>query len=1201
MGCCQSKSGNVHNPIPQHALPETSRSSFGSEESLHDTTNKNKANVLSEDLVNDDVETVFAHEKDQKGEPSVMCQSSKHAIRGKIIVGPATGANELVAKSSALAYDDSEDESGDSIVDDNIFDTSANPADTQDDGLFEQPSSGRKEHTIPTQHVVKPSNVLGPQLGGFGDFGTEDMFRTGSAQETVGDVAMDSPCYQGEGTMVLKFSSDESTGVNGLDPSSPVCTTLRNSGSDVIGFASISQPIPASAKDNFTAVSVGHPSIPNGHGSAVATAGVTKERRSMQECARDSFREILNGKPQKYSLTQSLAEGSVWYIDMDLASFRKLKEACGHPTLCGEDAGFDFVEGRFCLRGPATRAIAGCALVVDKLLMPIVSTVRHHNEILWNHVSIIEVCDRIRAAAQHVYGSAGGIRVLQSILRAFFATADVCARTIWRQRGSEIDAAQHAGLISAGLSDVVGLLSIAFFRQVTLSRSDDEFGAWIGIQHDLFGDVLSKPGSGGALLSSAGKSALLHTTALQQGRLDKFSFEVTRGNEFRGILEVLRVKGILGLAGRHGGFLCFPKFTIDTLRAGGASSRRSRDSTEGGEGHGPRKEFFEGAAKSFVAEYDPPGAPLDVDFSHEASSDKIVVWRRDRGSHSAGNWPHEVVPGCKLVLYGDYPGGVCERTVATVDSDRHSLRVTELLHVRVERGNGVRLRSKSKSPLVFNRDSGAYWFNPMSTASLDTKDQLWCFGWLLSHCIYNRATAGIPLPLVLFKKILWGPDFLPTEKDLIHYDPAYEQAIRNARAMSAQELQVVVEACMFDGVDDPASVGPDDYVRLLIKETLVDAVAWQMESVTQGFFAAVDPKDLEALCVTPEDLAVMVCGAECAAAVGACSDLQVSARGGMHVDKYFRVVVEGQPMESIVKEWPQEVSHVCPEEASCNDNAARVSAALWHVLENGLTGEQRRMFLRFATGSERLPLPGAHELLQIEFPHILLNDADTRTELGALPEAHTCDNLLEVPNYWDALVRTRCPVGWSSCSQQEKQSLAQELRKIVRDRLLLAIAECEGYGLDDLDDVRSRSARSFIRSRDRLRSRGHTPGGGDRSRPHSAACSLPDVPDIPTLGEDSIDIPTLEENSGSFGVVPFAMSGESTNLSPPTHSDVTPSVLDQKNDVTQYQEWDAIDSRRDPIENCGGASSRPVSGSTGGSTGFEVPAGLDSDDDESIF
>jgi hypothetical protein len=82
--------------------------------------------------------------------------------------------------------------------------------------------------------------------------------------------------------------------------------------------------------------------------------------------------------------------------------------------------------------------------------------------------------------------------------------------------------------------------------------------------------------------------------------------------------------------------------------------------------------------------------------------------------------------------------------------------------------------------------------------------------------------------------------------------------------------------------------------------------------------------------------------------------------------------------------------------------------ALWTVLASWSL-EKKKQFLVFVTGSSRLPLPGS-ELLKVEAPFVALGAAEHRAHLGMVPQAHTCDNLLEIPNYWEALLQVCRPL-----------------------------------------------------------------------------------------------------------------------------------------------------------------------------------------------
>lgn len=99
---------------------------------------------------------------------------------------------------------------------------------------------------------------------------------------------------------------------------------------------------------------------------------------------------------------------------------------------------------------------------------------------------------------------------------------------------------------------------------------------------------------------------------------------------------------------------------------------------------------------------------------------------------------------------------------------------------------------------------------------------------------------------------------------------------------------------------------------------------------------------------------------------------------------------------------PHLVTHcLCLLTAPC----AGAGGLFWEVV-NAWPRERKLQLLLFVTGSSRLPLPGS-ELLKIEAPFVALGLAEHKAQLGMLPQAHTCDNLLELPNYWDALLQVR--------------------------------------------------------------------------------------------------------------------------------------------------------------------------------------------------
>ncbi|KAH8053566.1 hypothetical protein JL722_9410 [Aureococcus anophagefferens] len=117
-----------------------------------------------------------------------------------------------------------------------------------------------------------------------------------------------------------------------------------------------------------------------------------------------------------------------------------------------------------------------------------------------------------------------------------------------------------------------------------------------------------------------------------------------------------------------------------------------------------------------------------------------------------------------------------------------------------------------------------------------------------------------------------------------------------------------------------------------------------------------------------------------------------------------------------------------------------------------LDAAQRRKLLKFVTGVERLPARHT-EFLTIELPFLPFGVDEQRRMLAMIPQSHTCDNILELPNYWEALLKTRVVDGGAAPPRgsPESNALERELRHVVRTKLLVAIDNATGYGLDALE------------------------------------------------------------------------------------------------------------------------------------------------------
>ena len=110
----------------------------------------------------------------------------------------------------------------------------------------------------------------------------------------------------------------------------------------------------------------------------------------------------------------------------------------------------------------------------------------------------------------------------------------------------------------------------------------------------------------------------------------------------------------------------------------------------------------------------------------------------------------------------------------------------------------------------------------------------------------------------------------------------------------------------------------------------------------------------------------------------------------------------------------------------------------WSVVSS-FSPTMKRKLLNFITGSNRLPLQKSEKIL-IECPFMALSKSDHTKILQTLPQAHTCDNILELPDYYTSLVEVSENIN--------DKVLLKECKSIVHQRVEFAITEFKGYGLD---------------------------------------------------------------------------------------------------------------------------------------------------------
>ncbi|EFJ42551.1 hypothetical protein VOLCADRAFT_107185 [Volvox carteri f. nagariensis] len=412
---------------------------------------------------------------------------------------------------------------------------------------------------------------------------------------------------------------------------------------------------------------------------------------------------------------------------------------------------------------------------------------------------------------------------------------------------------------------------------------------------------------------------------------------------------------------------------------------------------------------------------------------------------------------------------------------------------------------------VFNRTAGAYWYNTTLTESEELRDAYNFAGWLLGQSLLNRAPLGLPLPAVLFRAVLeghgtdcgsGGGGFLPSLDMLSEFDPDAAAGVRNVASLPADQLRSMLE---LEGL--PLDWSAELYTQHAVRRILRDDVAWQSEALASGFFAAVDRKLLRAWQLRPAALAVLVAGGT-AAGGGAGGEPPAD------LSSLFRLALDDE----------------------LSGNSAVLVDLLWAVLAEW-SPERRLRFVEFVTGTSRLPLPGS-ELLKIQAPFVAMGAAEHKATLGMLPQAHTCDNLLELPNYWESLLAVRgvrggpaaVARGTSQLTEGQVEELRGEVRRILENRLEMAVLNFQGYGLDERSGGRDDDDDNGAGNGDEL-------GGKGLRGPEPS--SEPDIPQLRPVALTADSLASLARFSAASSSVlhsshPLAFSAAAASAPAPT-------------------------------------------------------------------
>ncbi|CAH2091795.1 unnamed protein product [Euphydryas editha] len=294
---------------------------------------------------------------------------------------------------------------------------------------------------------------------------------------------------------------------------------------------------------------------------------------------------------------------------------------------------------------------------------------------------------------------------------------------------------------------------------------------------------------------------------------------------------------------------------------------------------------------------------------------------------------------------------------------------------------------------IFNADYGMFthrtdsqtvWFNP---TSFETEAQFTLIGIVLGLAIYNNIILAVNFPMVVYRKLMgrkgsfedladWNLTLYNGLKDLLNYTGS------DLEEVYYQTFRICYTDVFGNNIfHDLKENGDDIFVTQENKQEFVDlyadfllnaSVETQFKAFRRGFAMVTDESQLGAL-FRPEEVEMLVCGSKN-------FDFNELEKSTEYDGGY---TAESQTIKDF-----------------------------WSIV-HGLSLEDKRKLLQFTTGSDRVPVGG--------LSHLKLVIARNGPDCDRLPAAHTCFNVLLLPEY----------------DSKEK----------LQDRLMKAISYSKGFGL----------------------------------------------------------------------------------------------------------------------------------------------------------
>lgn len=259
-------------------------------------------------------------------------------------------------------------------------------------------------------------------------------------------------------------------------------------------------------------------------------------------------------------------------------------------------------------------------------------------------------------------------------------------------------------------------------------------------------------------------------------------------------------------------------------------------------------------------------------------------------------------------------------------------------------------------------ESNAMWFNAMT---FEDNSYYYLIGILYGLAIYNFTIINVPFPLVLYAKLLSEENPQFQLSDLAQLSPTTARSLQQLLDYSEPDTEEVFslnftisESQFGESIDKPLKSGGEnisvtnenkaEYVRLYIDYVLNKSCDTQFDAFKKGFLKVVSKRVLQLF--HPQELMALVVGNEN-------YDWKVMEEKCTYKEGY--------------------------------DSEHPTIVFFWEVFHD-FTEENKKKFLLFLTGSDRIPIAGmASVKISIQ----------KTADVNFLPVAHTCFNLLDLPEY----------------------------------------------------------------------------------------------------------------------------------------------------------------------------------------------------------